>query len=302
MGRIVALVGSVALPVVFVACGGPAATPTTNPAPTQTRAAEVGQIATLTAQNAALQATIAAPTPPPPATATATIPPPTPTPVSTPTPRPPTSTPTPRPTPSPTPGKVEVTTANVSNYRDSIGSLWFIGELMNNGQTDAGNLQVAISLIDEAGQTIASGSASSPAVDILKPGQKTVWKVLMNNKPEAWKEARIQAQAGPVPSYTRQSNYADLKAEGVTLSPPENQYGWVKASGQVLNTGAAQARFVKVTIALYDGTDKLIAVNDSYARLDQIPPGGSAPFSVDFTGVRQTPQRFEVYVNGSKVG
>jgi hypothetical protein len=63
---IVALVG-------LVACGGPATTPTANVAPTQTRAAEMAQIATLTAPTATIAATS---TPPPP---TATAIPPTPT-------------------------------------------------------------------------------------------------------------------------------------------------------------------------------------------------------------------------------
>lgn len=75
--------------VLLVACGGAMATPTVDPAPTQTRAVELAQLATLTAPTAA-------PTPAPP---TATEIPPT----ATATAAPPTATATVPPTPVPAP-------------------------------------------------------------------------------------------------------------------------------------------------------------------------------------------------------
>jgi hypothetical protein len=82
---------------------------------------------------------------------------------------------------------------------------------------------------------------------------------------------------------------------------PPGQYGSVTASGQVRNTGSVAVKYVKVTVGLYDADGKLLAVGDGFAKLDQIPPGGSAPFSVDFSRtVKQVPPTFEVYAAGQQ--
>lgn len=89
---------------VFLTACGATAPPTVNVAPTQTRVAEISQLATLSAPAATATATStpvpATPTPVPPTTTS--------TPVFTATPRPPTLTPTPRPptaTATPKPGQ-----------------------------------------------------------------------------------------------------------------------------------------------------------------------------------------------------
>jgi len=92
--------------VFLIACGGaatPQATAIPDVGPTQTQGALAAQVGTLTTQNAALQATVSAPTAT--AIATATVPPPTPTPTST---KPPVATvrPTLVPTLAPTPQPV----------------------------------------------------------------------------------------------------------------------------------------------------------------------------------------------------
>lgn len=301
MQRCVFMLGCMLSVLLLAACGSQsAAPPASNAQATQTRAVELAERATLTAPTAvaAVQPGGNRLTPPPGVSTVQGI-----SATATSTPRP-TVTPSPTATspPSPTvPPRVDVAVENVANYRDSIGSLYFIGEVVNKGQTEAANLQVAISLLGDGGQTLASGSAASFGVDILQPGEKTVWRALLNNKPESWKEERVQVQAGPVPSFVRETTYRDLKTEGVTLAPPENQYSWVKANGQVINTGTSSARSVRITVALYDDTGKLIAVSESYARLEQVPAGSSAPFSIDFTGTKQIPPKFDVYASGSRV-
>ena len=188
----------------------------------------------------------------------------------------------------------------MNHYRDSIGSLWFIGEIVNTGTVELVDIRVVVSLLDAAGQTVATGSSSTVGGDILNPGEFTVWRALLNNAPAEWADVRTQAQGARVTNFTRDRIYTELKTEGVTLVPPESQYGWVKASGQVVNTGTGTARFVEVTMGLYDQSGTLIAVANGYAKLEQIPPGGSAPFSLDFTGVRELPAHKEVFVSGSK--
>lgn len=287
----------VALTSLHAACGGTPPTATVDPRPTQTRAAELAQIATLSAPTATPTATATpVPQPTPTVAPTATIAP-SPTAAATATPRPPAPTATPRPSPTAVPS-ISVAAENVSNYRDSAGGLWFIGELVNQGQTEAGGMEVAISLLDPGGQTIGTGKATTFGVPILKGGERTVWRALISNAPQAWATERVQAQAKPVAGFERELYHPDLKVEGVTLAPPENQYGWVKASGQIVNGGTRAAQFAQATVGLYDAEGKLTAVGFAFSRLEQVPPGGSAPFSVDFIGTKDLPAKFEVYVSG----
>jgi hypothetical protein len=137
-----------------VACGGTTvAPPTAEAGPTQTVGALGAQVGTLTAQNAALQATINAPTPTRAATST---PPPTATPVTPPTP--PTAPAPTRPaaTLTPTPGKIALTAQNASCYKDTSSTIWCIGEVVNTGQGEAADVTIAVSLIDAGGQTVAT--------------------------------------------------------------------------------------------------------------------------------------------------
>ncbi len=293
----IAMLATVLL-LLLTACGGEPTRSTSNtiatttpaisiPA-TQTRSVELTQVAAALAPTAtsAATATVAASATTA-ATATAMRPPATNIPI--------------RPTSTATPGKVEIVAQGVTNYRDTSGSLWFMGEVLNTGQTDAGSIQIAISLIGDTGQTLAVGSAGAflQSLPILKPGQKAVWSTLIDKAPEAWKEERVQVQVGQVQSYERTLYYFDLKTDGVTLDPP-TQFGGVKASGQIVNSGLGTAKNARVTIAMYDAEGKLLRVEDGYAKLDQIPPGGSAPFSIDAYTLKQVPPKFEIYVYSQK--
>lgn len=256
-------------------------TPAVNITPTQTRAVELTQVAAALAPTAT---TVATATPAPTATSAAT---------ATPTRIPPTAT-------AP-PAKIEVVAENVSNYRDSIGTLWYVGEVVNKGQGDAGDIKVAISLLNDTGQTAAAGSSSTLGLPVVKAGGKTVWRALVDKAPEAWREERIQVQAGPVSSFARGYYYYDLKLDGLTVTPPANQYSSIAVTGQVLNTGTATAQYVQITVGIYDAAGKLLRVADGSAKLDQIAPGGTAPFSVEISGVKAVPAKFEAYVRGTKV-
>ena len=75
----------------------------------------------------------------------------------------------------------------------------------------------------------------------------------------------------------------------------------MKANGQVVNTGPVAAEFVRVTMGIYDEAGALIAVEDGYAELRQIPANGVSPFSLDFFGVQRVPAHKEVFVSGSRM-
>ncbi len=267
------------------------ATAVPNVGPTQTRAAELDHVATLEAQVASRSVT-------PTAGATATT---LASSTLAPTRVPPTTTT--GPTATAAPAKVSVITQNVSNYRDTIGTLWYIGEAVNMGQADAAKVQVAVSLLGDTGQTVASGSSefvSPPVLPIIKAGKKAVWRALLKDAPPTWKEERVQVQAGPVDSFSRDFYYYDVRVEGVSLAAPTRTGGWVSASGQVVNFGTATTKYALVVVAAYDASGKLLAVGDGSAKLDEIAPGGSAPFSFDVDQLTSIPASYDTYVFGQR--
>jgi hypothetical protein len=289
MGRLLALGAAVLLAAGLGACGSSPATratsgqsATTTPVPnleaTATRQAELAELATSRAPTATAAATS---TRAPAATAGAS----------------PAAAPTATRPASPTSAaKVDVAARNVSSSRDSIGGLWFIGEVVNQGQADAAQIQVALSLIGAGGETLASGSVSqySFPVPLLRPGEKSAWRALMDKNPDAWQEERVQVQAGP-PLQTLRADYTrEVKVEGMTVAV--GQFGLVTASGQAVNRGTVAARSVRITVGLYDEAGTLVAVGEGYAKLEQIPPGGSAPFSADFPSLKQPPPKAEAFV------
>jgi hypothetical protein len=281
----------------LAACGGnDAATSSTNtisvttttavnvPA-TQTRAVELTQVAAAlapTATSAAPAATATSTAPP--ATATATRPASTNTPI--------------RPTATATPGRAVVEVQNVSNSRDSIGSLYFIGEVVNKGDAEVTNIQIAVSLMNDTGQVAASGTATTIGVNILAAGQKTVWSALVQNAPATWKEERVQVQAGPVTAAFRNLYAAGLSVEGVTVNPPANTFSSPTVAGQVKNGGDAPAKFVLVTVGGYDEAGKLVVVEIGSIQLSEIAPGSTAPFSVNLSGTKVAPPKVDVYAKG----
>ncbi len=195
---------------------------------------------------------------------------------------------------------LDLATEHVSSYTDSSGALYFIGEVVNRGQGDATAIQIAISLIDAAGNTVATGRASTIGVYLLKGGARTVWSALISGKPAAWQEQRIQVQGGLVtPVYA--ATFADgLAVTGVTINPPTNQYSFVTASGQVQNTGAATARFPTVTLGAYDAAGRLTSVSLGSSALQEIAPGASAPFTVTLYNTTVVPTTYDIYVKGTK--
>jgi len=277
--------------VLLVACGGSSAppTPAANAPATQTRTAELAERATLTAPTAT---PVASPTPTPPTATTTTQRASTPAPATaTSTARAPTATAVP---------PAQVAVEKVNSYRDRGGALWFVGEIVNTGSVQVAGLGVAVSLLDGSGQTIATGSATTIGLDILPPGAFTVWRALMNNAPQTWAEVRAQPQASPVSRTSLERAATGLTVEGLTLTPAAGPNDWLKVTGQVVNAGPEAASRAHVTMGLYDAAGQLIAVGDGSARLQQIPPGDSAPFSIDFLGQRDVPAHREVFVSGSR--
>ena len=102
-------------------------------------------------------------------------------------------------------------------------------------------------------------------------------------------------------SYTAKSLYKDLVVQDATLKPPASQFDDWSLVGTVKNTGTGTAQYVTVHAAVYDASGKLLDGNYEFAKLDEIPPGGTSPFEMTFsraTNAHLTPSKQDIFVEG----
>jgi len=199
----------------------------------------------------------------------------------------------PKSTPTPEP-QIELEAENYTYYRDIIESLWFVGEITNKGDAPAGDVQIAVSLLDNNGNVVATGS---DIVFLIQANGKFPFRILVDNAPQEWKEVKIQIQGSPYDNQTFFPIYTDLTIENVTGK--SQAYGNYELTGIVKNTGTKIATLVHIVAAAYDEAGKVIDVGDTYATFDEIAPGGDSPFSLDFGNIDDAPAKYEIFAQSS---
>jgi len=189
--------------------------------------------------------------------------------------------------------QIELEAGSYTSYLDSIGTLWFVGEIINKGNAPAQNVEVALSLLDDNGKVAAVGS---DRFSFIQANGKFPFKIMVNKAPKEWKEVKIQIQGTPYNSKSFMPPYIDLKTDQVTGQLPDSSYGKYGLAGTVINVGQKTATLVHIVAVAYDKDGKVIDVGDTFATLTDIEPGGDSPFSLEFGTITEAPASYEVFV------
>jgi hypothetical protein len=203
-------------------------------------------------------------------------------PVASNTPVEPKSTSTPEP-------QIDLQMGNYTSYTDSIGSLWFVGEILNKGNASAESVDIALSLLDSNGNVVGVGT---DMLSYVPANGKFPFKILVNDAPKEWKDVKIQIQGSPSGGFL--SPYVDFKTDKVTGQP--STYGTYGLTGTVINIGEKTATLVHIVAVAYDKDGKVVDVADTFSALTDIAPGGDSPFSIDFLNLTDTPASYELFV------
>lgn len=190
--------------------------------------------------------------------------------------------------------QIDLRAGSYTNYRDIINSLWFVGEILNNGNVPAESIQVVLSLLDSSGNVIATGSDT---LLYIEAGGKFPFHIFVDNAPQEWAEVKIQIQGQPFTSQSIFPPYLDLKVDKVTGQPSD--FGNYGLTGLVTNTGQKTALLVHIVAVAYDADGNVIDVGDTYSTLDEIAPGGDSPFSLEFGNMKDAPASYEIYAQSS---
>jgi hypothetical protein len=199
-----------------------------------------------------------------------------------------------RATASPTPRDVEV--VSYRSHRTEY-SLQFFGEVVNNGDGAAANVQVALTLTDDAGRIVGAGLALVEGRAILEPGTTAPFSMLIDDPLAEWTNEAFQVSAEEPGGFTFGDTYAELEVSGVTVVPSEA--GGLTIRGTIANVGSRDATLVEVAFVARDAAGTVLWVEDTYLDIDPLPPAVDSPFEIRSLDFDEIPPAFDVLASGA---
>jgi hypothetical protein len=199
----------------------------------------------------------------------------------------------------------------VNYYRDTSGSLWFYGAVVNKGPAALGGIGLNIGLYNDRNERLARGQSLRLSKNVLQPGEKGYWLDNLSDRPETWQKTEIELGFTPSARTIQERDYTAVTASAVQTAPTSGQQGGVTVTGQITNEGGETASSIQVTVVLFDAAGTLLAVSGASVVLDpssavsNLPPGASAKFTQRFlprgaNPLPANPEKVEVFVRAER--
>lgn len=172
-----------------------------------------------------------------------------------------------------TPAPIRVTVVSVTPYQTPLGGLWLLGEVVNEGEMPAQNLQLTLELLDSEGQTLHTTTAWVVA-SLLPAQQRAPFGVLLPQRPAEFASTRVSISGGDT-VVDQGTRYLDLAVTVDAAALDETQ---ANLEGQIENVGEAAATQILLVATLYDAQDRVTG----YYQIvfDEVLPAGSRlPFA-----------------------
>ena len=194
----------------------------------------------------------------------------------------------------PTPTPLAYAIRGLTFHRTPVGSLWCLGEVWNTTSTTLEEIQIQITLRDEAGRAVASGQGV-PALDVVTAGQRVPFALLFHNPPESFAHYQARPLRG-IAALPGSHRYTDLT---VVEDRGRMQGDQFILEGQVRNTGTVTAT-VWVVVTAYDAKGDVVGVR-SHSLPVSLAPGVQSPFAVSLLPVSQPVFSYAVQTQGLEV-
>ena len=176
---------------------------------------------------------------------------------------------------TPVPLRVEVESIQIE--RTPVGSMWLLGEVLNNGDFPVAGVQVQIELIGAQGTALMSVPAWV-ASGVLRPGERGPFAVLVREPPSEEVQAVVSVSRGD--SLLEQgSYYLDLAAADSEVTIEDGQ---ASVAGMVENVGEDTVATLTVVATFYGAQGSGARVSGYAQQIVEGPlaPGERLPFSV----------------------
>jgi serine/threonine-protein kinase len=189
-----------------------------------------------------------------------------------------------------------------TSYKQDNDSIWFFGEVRNDGEQPREAVELRVNLLDATGKEVASKTGYA-SMSYLKPGETSPFSVLFtkHDLPSGFEKYELEIRSSKAdfkPGYT----YRDLSI----LPDPQarqDEYGFIKISGRVHNDGEQAAQFVQIYAVFYDEAGQVVGLTNTFAETANdapLDPGADARFEVQGIIFSGTPARYRLFVEGSK--
>jgi LysM repeat protein len=198
--------------------------------------------------------------------------------------------------PTPTPTPLPFTVENMTFARAPTGGLWCLGEVLNTSDVDIEQVQVAVNLLDDKAQIIASAS-NFVEMDLLAPGQRSPFAILFSQPPSqfaSYQTTPLSAVPAHVGGYYRDLAVQEARGEG-------ERYAVYRVEGKVVNIGPEDAVGVTVVVTAYDALGRVVGVRRAPPRHNVIPRGGHSEFAMEIIPVSGPVVTYTVQAQGRRV-
>lgn len=195
-------------------------------------------------------------------------------------------------TPTPVPYQIE----NVAYYRTAAGSLWFLGEIHNTTLQPIEQAQVKVTLQAEDDALLGQSSAFA-AVDYIPAGARAPFAVLFDSPPDRFAKYQVIALAGIVSTHPGRI-YRDVAVLRYGGQPRGDM---LTISGEVKNTGPADAEGVTVIVTGYDNSNRVVAIRARDLPVSRLRSGEIAPFEINLVSAGGSVVSYALQVQSRQV-
>ena len=172
-------------------------------------------------------------------------------------------------------------------YHDSTGSLIVVGEIRNSLSSNVSSVKIVASFYDADQNLIGSGE-SYATMDIVRPGQKSPFRLYAKQKEISPASSKLVA----LYRFTETEPFTELS---ILSHETGYRYGHHHITGQVKNEGSTTAKSVKVVCTYYDAAGMVIG--GSYDAIGNIGPDGAAAFELTMSREME-PHHYELQAQG----
>lgn len=198
----------------------------------------------------------------------------------------------------PTPTPLPLTTAGEALYYTPVGGVWAMGEVLNTSGGPVSNLQLRITLLDVAGNLLASNQVLA-AADYLQPEARAPFALLFVQAPPGVTDMDVAfVRAEAIGGVT--AGFVPLPISGATGAISGPQY---RVSGQVANDTGGNVALVSVVATLYAGDGRVMGYR-KVVLAEETPLSAGAGLNFDILLTPQgnePPAAFKVIAWGTRV-
>jgi hypothetical protein len=158
---------------------------------------------------------------------------------------------------------------------DDEPNYYVVGEVKNNSPIDSmNNVKITATFYDRSEKVIGTDFTYTN-IDVLRPAEKSSFEIILN---DADISQKIDSYKLSVSGEKTESPPAALK---LTVSDSHlEDTGTYHIVGEVTNQGSQKATFVKVSGALYDSSNAIVAAVFVYTDPQELKPEQIAPFNI----------------------